>query len=637
MALPGPIIKRQGDRLTIRLPARPHRGNEWTLAILFCLPFVGFGGLMVTSALNPDLWGGHGRVPVDHSLSAKIVGVIFGAIFILLAMPIVIRGLILRFGHSEIVLARGRIRSIEQAGFIFHTSSRSLATLTRLDIVKPPFDAKTAGEPPMNLEAYFSDAMPFTLALLYPADTLKPIARELLGAIPNHGGAQKVVFAGPPPLTRTRPDPAIVEPTRRKGELSRMSVEQSGGSTRVMISPYPWAVAVLPLGLALTIVFFVLRPTNHGWQPNPTSGFGLGGVDVIYCLALLIALAGLAVTLAMRTRYGFEANRDGLRTESQSPLRHKVRQWPAAQIDRLFIDVRTTQGKQGPQTTRRLMLVLKNGKQQRISAAHVLQNLDWLCETLSAGLQQAGVSAAWPNFSPSRPTLQGPPRGVGIFFTLFSSFFFIAGWTTAIKQDLLLRHAVPVQSTVMSIKAAVTSYRGGPEHNFTTWRYRYCVNGRWYESDNLFATDLTGTLEQGIRERFLANVTKGQSIPAWYEPGDPSKVFVVRERLFGPYFLIFLAMVFIAVGLSIALRPRRPKDAPADAPAPLDLMRRRVETLFWTLSGAAAIGHYLLPWPATLHLDFLIVAAIWLIVSIVLLNWWRSGIVEQAAAPSKAV
>jgi hypothetical protein len=147
---------------------------------------------------------------------------------------------------------------------------------------------------------------------------------------------------------------------------------------------------------------------------------------------------------------------------------------------------------------------------------------------------------------------------------------------------------------------------------------------------------MTGPVEQGVRDRFLVNVTQGQLIPAWCEPADPTAVFVLRERLFGPYFFVFLSMVFIAVGLSIALAPRRPKDAPADAPASLGLARRRTQALFWTLSGAAAIGHYLLQWPTTWHLDFLIIAGIWLLVSIILLNWWRLGIGAQAAAPPPA-
>jgi hypothetical protein len=237
-----------------------------------------------------------------------------------------------------------------------------------------------------------------------------------------------------------------------------MSVDQSGGSTRVTIAPYSWGVAVLPLVVALAIIFFMLRARNAEWQSNLAWAMKLHGVDLVRLLILLIPLAfGAAGTLAMRARHEFEASRVGLRVESQSPLRRSIRQWPAAQIDRLFVEVQTTHSqKGGSRTVRRLMLVLKSGKRQRVLGDRGQRNLDWICQTLTAGLQQAGVSAAWPSFSPSRPTFQGPPRWVGILFATFSSIFFIAGWTLAVMQDSRLRHAVPVQAKVVSIKTVAT-------------------------------------------------------------------------------------------------------------------------------------------------------------------------------------
>jgi hypothetical protein len=397
MALPDPIITRRVDRLTIRFPVRPHRGTDWIKAILFCLPFFGFGGLMVTSALNPDLWGGHGRVPVDHSVTAKIVGVIWGGIFILIAMPIVTRGVILRFGHSEIVLARGRIRSIERAGFLFLTSSRSLATLTRLDIVKPPFEQKSDVAQLRTLEAYFSDGMPFRLASMYSADTLKPIAKELLGAIPNHGGAKTVVFAGPPPVPRASAAPTIVPPPQRGGKPSRLLVEHGNGSTRVTLPPSPWHLALFPSATAMAVSLCVFIANFRIHRNNPTMGLRVYGLDPINLLVPLMALAGVAVTVAMRTRYVFETDRDGLRIESQSVLRRSVRRWTAADIERLFVETRTIRSsKGGSGTTRVLMLLLKNGKRKRVPCSPTEQNLDWICQTLNTRLQNSGTSTTRP-------------------------------------------------------------------------------------------------------------------------------------------------------------------------------------------------------------------------------------------------
>ena len=105
--------------------------------------------------------------------------------------------LITRFGHSEIVLEPGRIRNIERLGPLWQWSTHSLATMNRLYIVRPEIVLKTRGEPLMMFEAYFSDRPPLKLASLYPTEALKPVARELLAAIPNFGGSKKVVFAPP--------------------------------------------------------------------------------------------------------------------------------------------------------------------------------------------------------------------------------------------------------------------------------------------------------------------------------------------------------------------------------------------------------------------------------------------------------
>ncbi len=372
-------------------------------AILFCLPFFGFGGLMITTALNPDLWGGHGRVPVDRSVSATIVGVIWGGIFALLAMPIAVRGLILRFGHSEIVLARGRIRSIERAGFLFLRSSRSLATLTRLDIVKPPFEQKSDVAQLRILEAYFSDGMPFSLALMYCADTLKPIAKELLGAIPNHGGAKTVVFAGPS-IPRASAAPTIVPPPQRGRTTRRLLVEHGNGSTRVALPPYPWHLALFPSATAMAVSLCVFIANFRIHQNNPTMELRVYGLDPINLLVPLMALAGAAVSVAMRTRYVFEADRDGLRIESQSVLRRSVRRWPAADIDRLFVETRTTRSSKGVSGTARvLMLLLKNGKRKRVPCSSNRQNLDWICQTLNTRLQNSGTSRTRPGTDRGHP------------------------------------------------------------------------------------------------------------------------------------------------------------------------------------------------------------------------------------------
>src|ERR1700722_11763868 len=121
------------------------------------------------------------NAPKGFEWVAHLIPIAFGGVFLFLGATLVGKALITRFGHSEIIVTPGRIRSVERVGFIFHASSRVLASLTRLEIVKPEAGSMPDGELLMNLEAYFSDSMPFFLGQRYPVEALKPIAKELIG------------------------------------------------------------------------------------------------------------------------------------------------------------------------------------------------------------------------------------------------------------------------------------------------------------------------------------------------------------------------------------------------------------------------------------------------------------------------
>jgi hypothetical protein len=116
--------------------------------------------------IAPQLVGGHVTIsaPAGFEGVATATTAAFYGCFVLLGGSLVAGSLISRFGHSEIVLLPGRIRSVERLGPICGWKTRSMATLIRLDVVKPPTDEKTDGDSLMILEAYFSDAMPFRLA-----------------------------------------------------------------------------------------------------------------------------------------------------------------------------------------------------------------------------------------------------------------------------------------------------------------------------------------------------------------------------------------------------------------------------------------------------------------------------------------
>ena len=212
------------------------------------------------------------------------------------------------------------------------------------------------------------------------------------------------------------------------------------------------------------------------------------------------------------------------------------------------------------------------------------------------------------------------PRWFGVLFAAFSCIFLIGGWWCAIVQDHRLRHGQPVQATVSRLE--IIEHRGKFDNMSRELRfhYQYKAGGTLYESTEVFPTYMGGQVENELRDELYSSLHEHSTTPAWYVDDEPSRAYLIHERLFGPYFMILFADLFLLAGMVVALPP---KDLAKPGVHLAESHRRRTITLTWLILGVTAIGHYLLQWPTHWRGDFLIVTSIWIIISLGLIVWWR--------------
>jgi hypothetical protein len=172
-------------------------------------------------------------------------------------------------------------------------------------------------------------------------------------------------------------------------------------------------------------------------------------------------------------------------------------------------------------------------------------------------------------------------RGPGLIFSGFSLIFIDVGSYMAWSQDHAMRAHVPVTANVLSRDIESNSDSDG-----TTYRpvvkYRYTVNGRSYESDQV--TVLKEASGHSWATGVLARIPSGDTVRAYYDPADPSSAFLLRETSFFPYIFILFPMVFMCIGLASMV-----SDKPPDIQGLRPLV---VMAIAWNGVGLLVASHY---------------------------------------------
>jgi hypothetical protein len=329
-------------------------------------------------------------------------------------------------------------------------------------------------------------------------------------------------------------------------------------------------------------------------------------------------------------------------------LGERTRTWPAAAIAHLEVVVRTRRSSKGGfgSTSCWLELIPKRGMRRRYFASQSEDTLRLIKAQLSEAMWPASSTSSSPASSsssssasptpaaPNPPPVSPPqvnaptpavPRFFGVLFCGLSLFFLVAGWYGAIVQDHRLRHGRPITAVVTGIQSVLHVYKGHRGYE-TVIHYQYLAVGQTYESTNLFPGDMLGPVENTLHDNLVASLGKGSQTTAWYVDDEPSRAYLVHERLFACYWMILFANAFFCAGYLIALRAR------GTAP-PETRRRRQTIMLAWIATGGLALAHYLLQWPGHWHGDFFVVTPLWAIASVAAILWWKRAAPRTTAAP----
>jgi hypothetical protein len=415
--------------------------------------------------------------------------------------------------------------------------------------------------------------------------------------------------------------------------LAPLKLERpADGGVRFTVPGYPWWGALLLTLLAGPAASYAMILFAVNLVPHARGGVADVLITTITMGVVLVAAYWLNCDVIV------EANTKRLTLTTRGLLGERTRTWAAADIARFEVVVHTRRNTRGGygSTSCWLALIPRQGMRRRYFASQSEDTLRWIKAQISEALWPANQTPKGSNLSSSMTTPSNPPpppvtstqlnstpppgsKLFGVLFCAFSLIFLVAGWYAAIVQDHRLRHGVPVPAVVTNVQSVAHVHRGQRTYDWFI-HYQYFANGQTYESTELFPGAMLGPVETALHDDLVSSLTNFSQTTAWYVDDQPSRAYLVHERLFAAYGMILFANTFFCAGLLVALR-RGETDTPETR-----LRRRRILALTWIGMGGLALAHYFLQWPAHWHGDFLVITPLWAAGSVIaLLAWYRAS------------
>lgn len=146
----------------------------------------------------------------------------------------------------------------------------------------------------------------------------------------------------------------------------------------------------------------------------------------------------------------------------------------------------------------------------------------------------------------------------GLFFSGVASIFLIAGWLMAESQRQALANGVPVQVKILESEleeSVDTSRRSDGSRRSTRMyaphvRFEYTVNGQRYESEEATPLDVSSSDSTGASD-IVTKYRPGTTHTGYYDRGDPSNAFLVRQIDFFPYIFILFPLIHFCIGTAV--------------------------------------------------------------------------------------
>ncbi len=199
-------------------------------------------------------------------------------------------------------------------------------------------------------------------------------------------------------------------------------------------------------------------------------------------------------------------------------------------------------------------------------------------------------------------------KWVAAAFIVLPLIFFAVGAWLALDQHHKITSYVEVSATVVSTDIEAHTSTDSDGHTSTSYEpvvvYRYEYDGDSYEYDEVFPLGMSGG--RGWAQKTVGQFEPGQPVQAFVDPENPASAFLLKQYLFFPYLLTLFPMIFVSVGLGLALsagnspkKPRTPIQRGADLyeVRPQTRIRDRTRAValiafLWFSVGTLSLGHY---------------------------------------------
>jgi hypothetical protein len=199
-------------------------------------------------------------------------------------------------------------------------------------------------------------------------------------------------------------------------------------------------------------------------------------------------------------------------------------------------------------------------------------------------------------------------KWVAAAFIVLPLIFLALGVWLALDQHHKITSYVEVPATVLSTDIEAHTSTDSDGHTSTSYEpvvvYRYEYDGGSYEHDEVFPLSMSAG--RGWAQKTIDLFEVGQQTQAFVNPENPASAFLLKQYLFFPYLLTLFPMIFVSVGLGLALsagssprKPRTPIQRGSDLyeVRPQTRIRDRMRAValiafLWFGVGALSLGHY---------------------------------------------
>ncbi len=218
-------------------------------------------------------------------------------------------------------------------------------------------------------------------------------------------------------------------------------------------------------------------------------------------------------------------------------------------------------------------------------------------------------------------------------FFIIPLIFMGLGISLSLQQQHKIMTYQPIEVNILSERLI----RSDSGESGTTYRaeitYSYTIDGKTYESSNVFPIKISGPRSQA--QRILDQFEPEETAEGFYNPENPSQAFLIKKYSILPYIFILFPVLFLCVAgwASAGIRSGNTDKKPIPSSThgfeikpslPIASIKKGliITFLFWFVIGCLACGHYAYVTSYSFGITEIVVFSIYFVIGFLLLVGW---------------